>query len=1052
MAARVAWQSVREWGARTSTFFQKAALLGRPVLVNVSGHPDCNPFTNPASNPDDSLLRVTLVAERILRGLSDPLPLPLRAAPRAASPNIPEAPPIAAHLPGEAPGPAERQAAQGNPQEIIRNQIASLSHQLSFLSTLQVLNKVLYGESEQAIAISELMQLAGNAPPLTSPWSFFSQRAWGNGWFPSWNWVRCGFYYHLAYKTSLIPNAVNTYLSSIITQVQTHLTNPQNRVKHLDELVEKFLTQADSFLRDYQSGTVQFARTEGPTEDINTHRDAAIQKRYDNNLEALCIKFSKKFVHCLPNIPFFQEWRDTPYIGRLFAPFFNFCETRLNRYLRIKLKETIFPNVFKSLVLEGRKVDQRKDSRLLFKKSLNEFFFSQLKKLEERLNSPQRQERAEPRSVNPPPQLAGVVKKIKAVLDLEAYTDQRQLKIVLQRQEEAIQKRIDRETEDFNTQVQKAIEGGIHAVCHLILQYTRDPQNTNQMLAQLLTLCNAPFRRGNMPTTVEEWRVLEDLVHNQSNDLERLALDVFKKIVRDNVNEIVLGLSPEKEALAEKAFLAQKAAAEALFYPELNPLLADMARKVETGEEILPEIATLAKGLSAFGNRERKLQNDLDRLDPSYKESLQRTLAPVFEQADTLTASLERFKALQISYTAQREVVESLEAMLPHLRPNLNDCTSEEIHTALGSLLAAHDRLSKQYPFGQLEIVQLRGKILLFGDKLKAILEQRELLKKLAELQNAAMPLQRHVSSRSLFSGMAINTQRIATEHPLETEFVWDKTTTKLFTAQERTELRAAIQHLSEEKAHVPRAAEFLARAIDAVRAPHMRLHETAIARFNEEQAGILDFINESIQLTQRVRDDGFMNLRREVAQTQTQVADLIEKVGTLSREETLQTTPAEVGAVGMGAVGLLCSATANLYSPAAALQTTGALVGTGIQLPKFVHWWKLGESLSAPVAKVAAAAMVGMVAVGYLGSSNGDETEKAAARSMLSGAGSILVGAAAPALAGYFGGKEITRSSAKKAEEKVLPEVMKAFKGVMKLSTSPQIYHGAMTRIMLAL
>lgn len=138
-----------------------------------------------------------------------------------------------------------------------------------------------------------------------------------------------------------------------------------------------------------------------------------------------------------------------------------------------------------------------------------------------------------------------------------------------------------------------------------------------------------------------------------------------------------------------------------------------------------------------------------------------------------------------------------------------------------------------------------------------------------------------------------------------------------------------------------------------------------------------------------------------------------------------------------MGAAGLLVSATANLLgSPAAALQAAGAFTGMGLQLPSFIHWWKLGESAFVPTLKVSAVALTGIVLAGYAAPESSSTT-------------SVMLGAALPALSGFWGGRRITQSSAKKAEDKVLPEVMGAFQRAIKLANSPIIYHGAMARIM---
>ncbi len=996
-----------EAAARTWAWCRKAA-LGAPVVLDVKGHPDCNPFTNSASNPDMVLLHVAEVSKRILGGLPAPQPLSEPDAPSAVPANAPPIRQRADRLPREAPGPEGRRAAEGNPEVIIQQQLGVLKDQTSLLCSLLLLNRSLYPKKEEALPISKLVGFVKTAAGR-SAWSFFSEEAWGDGWLPSWNWVRCSFYYGLTVRSSFLQTAIHTYIDSVINQVKDHLANHQDSSERLDALVEKFLTHADTLFRDYLSGTTQFANTAAPTENVDTFRLAAIEARYNNDLPGLCKKFSEKILPLLPPVSFFSTWRSTPYLGKLFARFFDWADLRLNTFLRRKLQESILPGTFEMAVREVKNVSHKKILRLLFKKTLTEVFLGQLRNLQTRFFNPP-PKRAETRAIRPPQQLAEVVRKLQDILEMEDYTNEKELKVILARLEKEMQNRAE---EDFDTQEKKAIQGGLHTVCRFVLQYIRDPNNTKQILSQILTLCNAPFRQEN--TSLED---LETQVNKGAEDLEREALGLFSKLVGDTVNDIVLGISPEKEALAEKAFTIQKEGVRNLFHPKLaTTLLVPMAEKVRRGEEILPEIASFAKGLETLANRERAFQDHLLQLDPSYAESLKRTLYPLFEKIKDLTDTLEKLKKWQIEYSAQKAMAQSLETMKDQIHLNIEVCTAAEVRQSLAELSLAGDKLKAQYPNGQAEVEDLSHFIHLFHSRIKEVLKQRETLATLALIQEQlAIPQPGNIQSLA------------------ETEFTWDRPLGKFFQDSERASF---VRQKGEIQAQYT---ERLRAAIIPLHAQYTELHNQARAEFEETKTDLERFLDQSLVQATEVRGEKYTALEETLTCVSTLCGSLIATSATLEREEILHTTPSALGAIGLASAGTISALATNLYSPTVSLQLAGALVGAGHQTASLVHWWKLGDHPSRSLIKISAVAAVGFVCASY--TANYVDPSPTF---------SFLASLALPAVSGYWGGRKIATTSAKKVEEKVLPKVMKTFKGVLKLSTSSTVSFGILTTIMQA-
>lgn len=500
--------------------------------------------------------------------------------------------------------------------------------------------------------------------------------------------VRLTWFFY--YQCSIIPNIIDGGAKSILQKLRSELVQKEGG-KNLTSLIEILLKDFNAFLADRLKALREYAEGQG-----EGSPDDHVAMKLQKDVEGISKEFGDVMVNeLLPeNISFFRAGKESPWflVRCLTKIFASYPEKLLNNFLRAEMRRQI-PELAKSLIATSREAAQKKN--LPFSIAITEGILGQLDKFKTELHQA-KGEAAPPPAPRGTDKLPEVVTHLLEVLRLEPYKTRDELKQQLNKKSLFTIPGLD---------INKHLQDGLVDGCRTFFSHLSDPDNAEELFAQLLYLTNLQLT-SKAPSSRRDWLNLETRYNQLQKEMHREAGEIFQSVVRKTVTRKIEGWSDEEKKLMAVSFCSEMRVrlsdTAAHFDKSLSALrgkLQEMELEEETplptGGDLQDDLDAIAESLASCRTQLLSGMEDLEQFPAeaeSFRAGIKSTLKPIILHLDSLPLRRQQARELGTLLAQDSALAEKLRSV----RKRLDTFKREE-----GSTLFENEELEELQARGE---------------------------------------------------------------------------------------------------------------------------------------------------------------------------------------------------------------------------------------------------------------------------------------------------------------------------------------------------------------
>ena len=651
---------------------------------------------------------------------------------------------------GQSANTAEAKALQTPEQleQITNKNLQILTEKISAFSTLYGLHSYIC-QIQEPNYYDSLLSLAAQASKPTSNgkkpslWKLFYKKYKNQLSYPQ--IIKAALFYFLCNYIPIIPNTVDAYMKNFLFQLRLKLKKDSSS---RNEFIQKTVINNTKLLSVSNAATKKFAKEEpcpGPSGQpmqglfLIDYQEEALKQLLGIPEEELSSQFMNALVDQYPtHIPF-------KFGGKI-----------LNWMIPRILKKWILPKV--SVLISEKETKEWANFKTPFLLAITKNLIEQMEKLQEKLDPNKKdnptnlstQPSSEPLNFIGNVHLSGLITNLLEAIHLSGPANTiPSIKEIQAR----VKKQNEEKLDPDDAKIKAGIEEGFLEGAHLLLNHLADPNNTEDMFATLIESFNDSFSRE-IPKTDKE--IGDEITKYEASkqELKEMSSEIFKTIIESSVNKAAGDIPPEEtEAVTKNVFIKRKEDGISSF-AKLEQTIDQITTKISASQSgwskensIQTDLVQMADTTEIFKDLQ-KIDKDMKELSNADKESIQRVLIPICENAKTITDQIDILQDLDLKYALNSRNAIALQEINSHsiqiltlLTKDNSYTRNQQIITLIHSIRTRLTNLQKDNNLSQTTIDELFSRFADISELANHLTQNQDAIKNLQEIHGLSEEL-----------------------------------------------------------------------------------------------------------------------------------------------------------------------------------------------------------------------------------------------------------------------------------------------------------------------